>query len=45
MYSERRVGFASEEGKVILSWAHDAHHVVIYLHNGVFFPDIILLTQ
>ena len=42
---QRRGGFASEEGNVILiPWAHDAHYVVIYLHNG-FFPDIIMLTQ
>ena len=42
---QRRGGFASEEGNVILPWAHDAHYVVIYLHNGGFFPDIIMLTQ
>ena len=35
----------SEEGNVILPWAHDAHYLVIYLHNGGFFPDIIMLTQ
>ena len=42
---QRRGGFASEKGKVILPWAHDARHVVIYLHNGGFLPDIIRLTQ
>ena len=42
---QRRGGFASEEGNVILPWAHDAHYVVIYLHNGGFFSDIIMLTQ
>ena len=44
MYSETG-GVASEDGNVILPWAHDAHHVVIYLHNGGFFPDMIMLTQ